>query len=253
MKTRIWAHRGASRQEPENTLAAFELAVRQGTDGVELDVQRTADDVLVVTHDEDCRRVTGERGQIARLTFADLRQKNFAAFFPDARSQKIPTLSEVFDLIRPTGLTINIELKNSSNPYPGMERQVIDLVQAHGMQDRVQISSFNHESLKIAGQLIRERSLAIPCGALYSGMLAEPWAYAVRSGFQAIHPDARNLKIAGLAERCHLSGIAVNVWTIDQPDQIIQAFRLEVDALITNVPDQALRIREQIAAQEVRS
>ncbi|HBP37534.1 MAG TPA: glycerophosphodiester phosphodiesterase [Clostridiales bacterium] len=250
--TKIWAHRGASSQAPENTLAAFELAVRQRADGLELDVQRTADDVLVVTHDEDCRRVTGEHGLIARLAFADLRRKNFAAFRPEASPQKIPTLAEVFDLIRPTGLTINIELKNSSNPYPGMERQVLDLVQAHGMQDRIQISSFNHESLKIAGQLIRERGLTIPCGALYSGKLAEPWAYAVRSGFQAIHPDARNLKIAGLTERCHESGIAVNVWTIDQPDQISLALRLGVDALITNVPDQALRIREQIAVPGVK-
>jgi glycerophosphoryl diester phosphodiesterase len=245
MTTRIWAHRGASSQAPENTLLAFDLAVRQQADGIELDVQRTADNVLVVAHDEDCRRVTGESGQIDQLAFAELRRRNFAALWPDAGFQAIPALAEVFDLIRPSGLTINIELKNSVSPYPGLEQQVLDLVCAHRMQDRIQLSSFNHASLLTALQLIRDRNLGVPCGALYSGILAEPWVYAARLGFQAIHPSYNNLLIPNLIRNCHAAGLTVNAWTIDKPEHQTMALKLNIDAIITNLPEQARLIRDR--------
>lgn len=244
MKSKIWAHRGASSKAPENTLAAFELAARQHADGIELDVQRTADGIIVVTHDEDCRRVTGESGQISQLPFADLRRRNFAAFQPEAGFQTIPTLAEVFDLLQPTGLTINIELKNTLVQYPGMEQQVIDLAVEHRMADHIQFSSFNHYSLLTALQRIRERHLAIPCGALYSCGMVEPWIYASRLGLQAIHPHYGSLQIPGLTGQCHAHGIAINAWTIDKPEHIAMALQLGIDAIITNVPDLALELRD---------
>jgi len=242
----IWAHRGASSKLPENTLTAFAKAVQLGADGLELDVQRTADGVLVVTHDEDCLRVTGQPGEISKMTLTELKKLNFSAFIPNSTPEKIPTLAEVFDLVKPSGLTINIEMKNTLVLYPGLEAQILKLVTEWGLQDRVQLSSFNHYSLLEALQLIREMNLNIPCGPLYTTSFLEPWKYAADYGFAAIHPHYGNLRIPGLVDDCHKNNIAVNAWTIDIPEHIGLALKLGVDAIITNVPEQALLLRGQI-------
>jgi len=245
-RSKIWAHRGASAKLPENTLAAFAKAVELGADGLELDVQRTADGVLVVTHDEDCLRVAGQPGEIAKMTLAELKKLNFAAFIPGAAPEEIPTLAEVFDLIKPGSLTINIEMKNALVLYPGLEAQILKLATDWGMQERIQLSSFNHYSLLEAMRLIREMHLDIPCGPLYNSGFLEPWKYAAAYGFAAIHPHYGNLQIPGLVADCHKNGIAVNAWTIDIPEHIGLALKLGTDAIITNVPEQALLLRGQI-------
>lgn len=245
-QTKIWAHRGASSQAPENTLAAFDLAIRQGADGIELDVQRTADGILVVAHDEDCLRVTGQPGEIVKMSLEELRRLDFAAGQPQYGRQPLPTLAEVFDLVRPSGLTINIEMKNGIVLYPGLEDQVIKQAVEWEMQDRIQLSSFNHYSLVEALRLIREMKLGIPCGPLYDCGIVEPWLYAARLGFTAIHPHFANLRIPGLTASCHAAGIALNAWTIDHPEHIAMAIKLGIDAIITNVPEQAHLIREKI-------
>lgn len=249
-RTKIWAHRGASTQAPENTLSAFALAISQKADGIELDVQRTSDGVLVVAHDEDCLRVTGQPGMIVQMTLAELQQLSFTQGYPAAGFETMPTLAAVFDLLRPSGLTINIELKNTLVPYPGLEEQVLKLAVDHQMQDRIQLSSFNHYSLLECMALIRQQKLAIPCGPLYECGLVEPWQYASRLGFSAIHPHYGNLRIPEIMKHCQAAGIAVNAWTIDNPEHIGMALMLGVDAIITNVPEQAIQIRKQIQLVE---
>lgn len=246
MTTKIWAHRGASAAAPENTMTAFELAVKQGADGIELDVHLSADHELVVTHDENCRRVTGTDGMVGAMTLQQLRQLNFAQFRAGFDSQSIPTLADVFDLIRPTGMMINVELKNSLFFYPGLEEKVLDLTAAYGMQDQVCLSSFNHASMVKASRLIADRTLGIGCGLLYSAGLFEPWDYARRIGVSALHPHLANLLIPNLVQDCHAAGIAIHAWTIDQPDHLRQTLLLGIDAIITNVPDQALVLRHQM-------
>ncbi len=250
-QTKIWAHRGASGQAPENTLAAFKLAVTQGADGVELDVQQTADGVVVVAHDEDCRRVTGLPGSIQHLTLQELHQRNFSWYWPEFGWHALPTLEEVFDLLKPGNLSINIELKNNQVLYPGLEEKVLNQIKAQQMQDRVLISSFNHYSLLTVQKLCQEMKLSIPCGLLYDNGLVEPWIYARRIGAAAIHPHYANLRIPDFVEKSHAAGIAVHVWTVDQPDHQLAAFRLGVDALITNNPGQAREIRDQLPKEEL--
>ena len=246
MTTKIWAHRGASTVAPENTMAAFNLAVTQGADGIELDVHLSADGQLVVTHDEDCRRVTGVDGQIGASTLEQLRRLDFARIRPGFDRQPIPLLVEVFDLIRPTGMMINIELKNSLVFYPELEEKVIDLTVVHNMQEQVCLSSFNHASMVKASAMIAARGLGIVCGLLYSAGLYEPWDYARRIGAGALHPHYANLLIPNLIRDSHAAGIAVNAWTIDLPEHLQMAMMLGADAIITNVPDLALDIRRQI-------
>ncbi|NLM76979.1 MAG: glycerophosphodiester phosphodiesterase [Ruminococcaceae bacterium] len=249
MKTKIWAHRGASVAAPENTLAAFDLAVQQGADGIELDVHFSADGVVVVTHDETCLRVTGEQGHVNQLTLSQLRQLDFSRILPGFSRQQIPTLAEVFDLIQPTSLVINIELKNSITLYPGLEQAVLDLACTHHMSERICLSSFIHYSLVQAALLAQERKLHVPCGLLYSCALYEPWMYARHVGAQALHPHYANLRIPGFVDACHEAGIQVNVWTIDDPDHLRMAFQLAPDAVITDVPDQAIALYKAVAGQ----
>lgn len=232
----VWAHRGASSEAPENSLAAFARAIEIGADGIELDVQRTADGILVVTHDETIDRLTGQPGSIAQMTFSQLRQLNFAAPWPQWPAVTLPTLDEVLDLCRSTSLRINIELKNSEVPYRGMEKQVVDRVRAFGLQDQVIYSSFNPISLWRLHQI----APAAATGFLYSEVRTRPWLPAFLAKVTALHPSMDNLRVPELVQGAHRRGLAVHVWTVDGPSQWEQCRQLAVDAIITNQPREAL-------------
>ncbi len=91
MNTKVWAHRGASAYAPENTLEAFELAAQMHADGVELDIQLTRDGEMVVTHDEEIKRVTGQPGYVKDYTLAELKQMQFNRTHPEFDNARIPT------------------------------------------------------------------------------------------------------------------------------------------------------------------
>ncbi len=232
--TSIWAHRGASAVAPENTLAAFQRAYDLGADGVELDVQLTADDRVVCLHDETLDRTTSGSGPLARLTLDEVRALD-ASYGNEAFShEKVPTLEEIFGLLGPTGMTINIELKNSVEPYPGLEQAVLALVEEAGMAEQVVYSTFNHIS---AAALARSSQPSV-VGLLFEDVLAEPWHYADHLGARALHPNWKYVSYAPeTVARCHDIGLAVNVWTVDDPTVARTMADLGADALITNRPD----------------
>lgn len=232
--TEVWAHRGASGQAPENTLPAFELALEQGADAFELDVQLTRDDEVVVIHDETLERTTDGHGWVADHSFEALRHLDASARRPGYAGARIPSLAEVFDLVRGTGTRVNVELKNSRMAYRGLEERVLALVDQYGMGERVVLSSFNHYSLRrLVGLGTR-----VQLGALYSEPLWKPWAYARRLGATALHPSLAATR-RRVVERSHEHGIAVRVWTVNEPGDLRRMLRLKVDAVITNHPDVA--------------
>ena len=237
MSTRIFAHRGASGYAPENTLEAFDLAARMGADGVELDVHICRTGELVVAHDEAVDRVSDGTGMIRDLSLSELKALHFNRTrpgFPDAR---LPLLSEVFSLLRPTGLDINIELKNSIVDYPGLERKVLELSAREFSLDRILFSSFNHHSMLRMKQL----EPAVPCGLLYEAVLVRPWEYAKKLEMDAVHPHYSEVVLtAGGCAAAHEAGIQVNTWTVNSPDTMDAVLREGADILITNYPDQAL-------------
>lgn len=225
--TQIWAHRGASTAAPENTLAAFDVAVRQGAQGVELDVQRSADGVVVVIHDETVDRTTRGTGRVVDLAADEL------------RAWGVPTLAEVLDLLAPTDLRVNVELKNGVEPYPGLEEDVEAVVTgsrlAEDAPERVVYSSFNHRSLARLDEL----GTRVPLGVLHVEAMVRPWVYAASFGARALHPMALTVLPEEVA-RSHEAGMAVHVWTVDDPDAVRALAAAGVDAVITNVPDVAL-------------
>lgn len=240
MKTLILAHRGASGYAPENTLEAFDLAIKSKADGIELDVHRTSDDQIVVAHDETIDRCSNGKGYIGDMTLAQLRQFDFSCGMSHYQNVKIPTLAEVLELIRPTRLMINIEVKTTHRLYQSIEKTTLALVKEFGMTDRILYSSFNHYSLTTLRALDPNAKL----GVLYSEGLVEPWLYAQRIQANALHPQYLNLRVPGYVAESHRAGIQVNVWTLNDEDAIGRALQCGVDGIITNYPDLALRMRD---------
>lgn len=251
--TRVWAHRGASAHAPENTLEAFDLAHAQGADGAELDVQRSADGHLVVIHDETVDRTTDGTGRVVDLELADLVRLDASRGHDAHRGAdgaswhggpvRVPTLAAVLDLLAPTGMTVNIELKNSVAPYPGMESEVLAAAGAAGLRDRILCSSFNHRSIA----RLRELDPGVALGILYSQQLVRPWESGAAFGATAIHPGHWLLGTEDLAA-ARQAGLATNVWTINRGDQLDAWYAAGVDAVITDVPDLAVDRRAARAA-----
>ncbi|MBE3554432.1 MAG: glycerophosphodiester phosphodiesterase [Thermicanus sp.] len=238
MRPLIFAHRGASGDAPENTMTAFRLALEQGADGIELDVQRTADRKLVVIHDETLERTTDGKGLVATKTYKELSQMNAAAHFGNGYGgEPIPLLEEVLAWIAPTSLLLNIELKNGILPYEGMEEEVVELVRHYGLNNRVILSSFNHYSLVTLGRIAPEMERAI----LYVAGLYEPWEYAGRVGATSLHPYFYNA-VQEIIQGTKRAGMKIRPWTVDREGDLSRMISLGVDGIITNYPARTKKI-----------
>lgn len=231
--TTVWAHRGASGNAPENTLPAFESAVRMGAAGIELDVHLTSDGQVVVIHDESIRRTSGADGIVAQMTAAQLTSTQAANGMKGFADAHIPLLEEVFDLVKGSSVIVNVELKGQQ---PGLAFAVQRIVRDRGLSGSVIYSSFNHYHLRA----LQELGAASPMGVLIDQYLFEPWDYAARLGCQALHPPQELLALPNLVDECHRRGLAVNVWTPNDPSSWNHARTLGVDAVITNYPADAL-------------
>ena len=224
----VVAHRGACRQARENTLEAFTRARELGADGIELDVRRTADDVLVVHHDPDAHPV----GMLRAISFAALRE----------RAPWIPTLAEVLDLC--AEWFVNVEVKCLPwEPDPDPEHEVVraaaDLVRAHPVD--VVVSSFDIDTI----DALRTYAPEIPTGFLVYGRdLAAAASSAARRGHPWLHPDRASTLAdpAAAISTARAHGLRVDVWTVDEPEEIRTLAAAGVDAIVTNVPDVALAV-----------
>ena len=231
----VWAHRGASYDAPENTLEAFRLAWKMGADGIELDVHLSADGELVVAHDETVDRCSSGTGRIVDMTLAELKELDFSNHKPGYRGVKVPTLEEAYALVKPTGMTVNVELKTGIVLYEGIEAKCASLAKAIGMQDRVFYSSFNHYSLLLMKEADKDARIA----PLYQEAMVSPWDYAVRIGAQAIHPFYPTMATPGIMKHLEETGVLCNPWTVDGEIQLAWMKQLGVNAVITNRPDVA--------------
>lgn len=230
---KVWAHRGASGYAPENTLEAFSLAVDMKADGVELDVQMTRDGYLVVIHDETIDRVSNGSGFVRDYTLKELKQFQFNKTHPEYDDVKIPTLQEVYELLKDTSLCINVELKTGVYFYDGLEERVLEMSRRMGMEERIWYSSFNHASIR----KIKEISPESKTGVLYADGIWNAAEYAKQLGADALHPAFYNLQYPHIVERAGELGMKVHVWTVDDDDQVMKCLNFGADVVITNYPD----------------
>ncbi len=229
----VLAHRGASADAPENTLAAFRLALAQGADGVELDVWRCRTGEVVVHHDPDLRRTAGVPLRVRDATLDALRSADVGAWRSERfRGERVPLLAEVLAAI--PGAIVNVELKSAGPPDLGLPAAVARAIRAAGAGDRCIVSSFQPVLLAVARVVAPE----LRRGVLFEG--GRGWVLRERIGRIAgrpcaVHPpasvvDARRVRAWSRA------GLAVHVWTVDDPERVRQLAALGVSAVITNRP-----------------
>ena len=229
----VLGHRGASAEAPENTLAAFRLAMVQGADGVELDVWRCATGEVVVVHDENLSRVAGAPLRVPDSPLAALRALDVGAWRGERfRGERIPLLAEVLDAL--PGAVVNVELKSRGDRDLSLAHAAADVIWKKGAGSRVVVSSFDWRLLAA----FRLASPDVAAGLLFDGTRA--WRLRTFLGIRtlrpaAVHPD-RALATDARVRRWSERGLAVNVWTVDEPADAERLARAGAAALITNTP-----------------
>lgn len=242
-KPLIFAHRGASAHAPENTLAAFELALAQNADAIELDVKLSADGNVVVIHDQTVDRTTNGHGRVKDLSLAQLKALDAGSFFSEKfRGEKIPTLEEVFEAVGRRTF-INVELTNYNTPRDGLVETVCTLVKKLGLQERVLFSSFFAANLSKARTLLPE----VPRGLLALNGLLGAWARSFGFAFgryQALHPFLKDVTPQQV-QRVHRLNRRIHVWTVNAAEDMRRLFSWGVDGIFTDDPGLAGQIRSE--------
>lgn len=236
----VVAHRGASKDAPENTLAAFNKAIEMGADAVELDVQLSADGEAVIFHDFAVDRTTDGSGNVEDMTLAELRKLDAGSWFdPQFKGERIPTLKEAIELIDGRA-KVFVELKTEAKGDFGLEKRVIEVVKETGSEHSTIMISFNPISLIHA----RRRFSGVPIGLLYAN--DTPDFLRERKFAPLIHPQAL-LPGIEMATGDHVAkmldrGHRVIVWTVNEPEQMERMISMGADGIITDTPDVALKL-----------
>jgi glycerophosphoryl diester phosphodiesterase len=229
----VIAHRGASRAEAENTVAAFSRAASMGADAVELDVRRTRDAVLVVHHNPQL----DDGRLILDLDAVDLP----------------PSIAHLDDALNAcAGMWVNVEIKNDPtepdfDSTESIAEQTMEHLFDRGQPERWLISSFRIETVDRCRQLADDRGEAIRTAWLTAIMpteaddLAELTRRLAERGHSALHPWVKLLRRETI-DACHAAGLAVNTWTCDDPERMSELIEWGIDGICTNVPDVALSV-----------
>ena len=237
----IFAHRGASAHAPENTLAAFELALTQNADAIELDVKLSADGHVVVIHDPTVDRTTGGSGRVKDLSLSELRSLDAGRFFSEKYSgEKIPTLAEVFETMGKRTF-INVELTNYNTPRDQLVESVCILVRKFELQKHVMFSSFFASNLSKA----RAYLPGVPRGLLAWNGLLGAWARSFGFSFgryHALHPSSKDVT-SQQVQRVHRLNRRIHVWTANAADDMRRLFHWGVDGIFTDDPQLAVQVR----------
>jgi glycerophosphoryl diester phosphodiesterase len=236
----IFAHRGGCALGPENTFAAFERGMAAGADGLELDVHLSADGVVVVHHDDTLNRTTNGSGPIAAVTAAEL------ARVDPGDGAGIPTFAEV--LRRHPGVPIIVEMKVDA---AAMGRAVARETQRAGATEWVCAAGYGRRSLAAARAALPE--MASSAGhaevrmAVYRSWIGWPARHVPYGGFQ-VPEIAQGHRIVSprFLRQAHRAGLRVQVWTVDEEADMRRLLTWGVDALITNRPAVAVRIRDEM-------
>ncbi|MDX6761772.1 MULTISPECIES: glycerophosphodiester phosphodiesterase [Streptomyces] len=233
---RVVAHRGASHEHPEHTLAAYRQAVADGADALECDVRLTADHRLVCVHDRRVERTSDGRGVVSEMTYEELSALDFGGWKGEAhRGAQVllfeDLLKEALAADRPVGLAV--ETKHPTRAGGRLEAELVRVLKDHGLADGraglVEVMSFSRNAL------IRLNRLAPGLPAVY---LIERRVRPVRPPFAGHAGPGIDLvrKDPGLVGRLRAKGLRVRVWTVDEPEDVELCVRLGVDTLITNRP-----------------
>ncbi|MGB2896920.1 MAG: glycerophosphodiester phosphodiesterase family protein [Anaerolineales bacterium] len=236
----VIAHRGASMYAPENTFAAFELAIEMGADAIELDTRLSADGTPVVIHDRTLGRTTDGSGSISSKKIEEIKLLDAGSFFGMRfAEERIPTLEEVFSMVGHK-IMINVELNNYASPFDRLPEIIVDLVRKEGLSDRVLLSSFNPIALRRAQRAGPEIRRAALFGR---GPKCVRFIFEAFTTYSSVHPEV-SLVNQGTVNKHHDAGQKVNVWTVNDETEMMKLLSMGVDGLITDAPDIAKKVIE---------
>ena len=228
----VYAHRGLSGLNPENTMIAFQRAADAQFDAIELDVQLTRDGQVVIIHDETIDRTTDGSGLVMSYSLAELSRFDASRVRPGVGGTvRIPSFEEYCEWASSQpAVRTNIEIKSSVIFYPGLEEKTFATIQKYHLEDRVFFSSFNHLSLILLQQI----APGIPLGLLVEAQgLVNAGSLCSRFGFVYLHPSLSSVTAAGVAE-CDAHGVGVQVWTVDAEADWDRMVAAKVDAVFSN-------------------
>ena len=227
IETEITAHRGSSRTAPENTIPAIEAAVEEMADSVEIDVQMTADGVVVLGHDASLKRVAGVNRSIASMTFEELEKLDVGSWFSsEYAGTRIPSLSEVLELCsQKTSLNIEIKYVGKNSELP---EKTAEMVREYGMENQCVITSTNLSYLKRVKEALPEIRTGYIISAAYGNFYSSEDVdfISIRSGFVT----------SALMQNAHEQGKAVYAWTVNTKSELERLTLLGVDGIITDRP-----------------
>jgi glycerophosphoryl diester phosphodiesterase len=249
----LQAHRGAAGLAPENTLAAFRMALELGADGTEMDLQLTRDGVVVVIHDDTVDRTTDGHGRIGDLTLAEVKRLDAGAKFgPAFRGERIPTLRELIDLVKASGkdrFRLNLEIKfaeGREGQPADLEERVLAVLAETNFLDRVITQSFYHPSAAKMKRLAQR----IPAGLLVGQRRqpADPVA-AIRDHRVDYYAPHHSLVTPDLLRTLHGEGIPVVTWTVNDPADMRRLMGMGLgslpgDGMISDYPDRLVNLRK---------
>jgi len=227
----VIAHRGASAEAPENTIAAFELAITRGADGIALDVRLSRDDQPVVIHDSTLERTTDGTGRVRDRTVRELKRLDAGGWRgSEFKGQRIQTLPEIFERFRDRS-RFWIELAGDFDLDPGIEERIVSMIEVYDVLDRAFVQSFDHRALDRISGLNPEVQLGVlTAEPPIRGMIWEP-----ATSRRAICPAADLATGRQIAE-IRQAGLDCYVWTVDEPAQMDRLVEWGVSGIITNRP-----------------
>ena len=228
----VIAHRGASSYAPENTFAAFDLAIRMGVSHIELDVHFTSDGHVVVIHDDTVDRTTNGHGPVASHTLTGLQALDAGSWFGKGfAGERIPVFAAVLERYKGR-VHIHVEIKGHS---PHLVERTVDLVREHAMERAVTITSFQRSSLEET----RAYAPELPTGWLVGQVTDAIVADSRAMGLTQICPRATALT-SELVQRLHAEGFVVRAWGVANEELMRQAVAAGVDGMTVNFPDKLL-------------
>ena len=223
----VIAHRGASAYRPENTLAAYQLAVEQDADMIEIDLHLTCDGEIVIVHDAQLGRIGGT-GEVGDAHFDAVRRLDAG------EGERVPSLAEVLDRFG-AQIPFNLEIKSERGrgPYPGLEQATLDALRERGLLDRTLLSCFDDRVLRTLRELEPAARLAVLVSARHPERMLER---AAEVGAEAVNPFV-SLATPEFVAEAHRQKLAVYPYTADEPEWQGRLLAAGVDGIFTNVPD----------------
>jgi glycerophosphoryl diester phosphodiesterase len=251
----IIAHRGASYNAPENTLAGFQMAIDVGAEGVEFDVQLSSDGIPVVIHDTNLERTGLRKEKVADLTARQLAEIDAGFWFnqkypkranPDFANETVPTLTRVLELLNGFKGLIYIELKADAATFRELTRSVCDAIRSSPLLPQIIVKSFKLATIpETRCQLPAAKTAALFAPKIMSFLRRRKHIIAIAHEFGADQISLhRSMVTSGLVRRAKEANMPVTIWTVDDPKWIERCIGSGIGAMITNRPAQMLAYRE---------